>query len=87
MREESLSREVRYGKQDIAELESASIQVHLIYKKLRNCLNIMLIPARVTIRTQGKQFHSETALGRNWPRSSCKSGFRHRQAGNVLVVK
>ncbi|MEC0124186.1 hypothetical protein [Paenibacillus pabuli] len=33
MREESLSREVRYGKQDIAELESASIQVHLIYKK------------------------------------------------------
>ncbi|ETT29522.1 hypothetical protein C161_30866 [Paenibacillus sp. FSL R5-192] len=33
MREESLSREVRYGKKDIAELESASIQVHLIYKK------------------------------------------------------
>lgn len=33
MREESLSREIRYGKQDIAELESASIQVHLIYQK------------------------------------------------------
>ncbi|WP_145408401.1 hypothetical protein [Paenibacillus xylanexedens] len=33
MREESLSREVRYGKQDIVELENASIQVHLIYKK------------------------------------------------------
>ncbi|CAH1218154.1 MULTISPECIES: hypothetical protein [unclassified Paenibacillus] len=33
MREERLSREVRYGEQDIAELENASIQVHLIYKK------------------------------------------------------
>ncbi|MBR2564634.1 MAG: hypothetical protein IKE29_08440 [Paenibacillus sp.] len=33
MREESLSSEIRYGKQDIAELESASIQVHLIYQK------------------------------------------------------
>ncbi|MGF9698999.1 MULTISPECIES: hypothetical protein [Paenibacillus] len=44
MREESLSREVRYGKQDIAELENASIQVHLIYKKAAELFKYYVSP-------------------------------------------
>ncbi|MDN4601643.1 hypothetical protein P5G61_10450 [Paenibacillus sp. F6_3S_P_1C] len=63
MREESLSREVRYGKQDIAELESASIQVHLIYKKAAELFNRTVYSPSVKDDVAGEKTHSTNSNG------------------------
>ena len=86
MREESLSREIRYGKQDIAELESASIQVHLIYQKTAELFKRSVdsrLDSDNTIHTDAYWMNS---AGSGSSPAVLQNGFKRLEAGNASAV-